>query len=524
MKQLLSVSRRTFLTGSAVAAAAAGLSLYGCSGGSSDTAASTGSSKSSGGKLSAAVAYETKTYLPLNNSQALSIASNWHVIEGLYELDMTTYKPYAALAAGDPTKISDTEFEVKLRDGAKFSDGSAVSASDVAKSYDRTVGADGALYLPMLSFIDSITAKDDTTVSIKLKKPFSLLKERLTLVKVVPASATDDDLTSKPTGSGPWTYDTITESAIDFSPNKDYNGSKTATGDSMHWDIIKDDTARTTAMQEATVAVMENVPADVFDQLKSAGATVESVQGFNLPFLMFNTKKEPFNDNHVRQAFFYAIDVKKLISNAMNNLAAPATSFLPENHANYHKAATVYEYNVDKAKQLLKDAGQEKLTITLDTTDHPWIKALSPQIKNDLAAVGIDATIREQASAALYSNHADTGDYQVALAPGDPSVFGNDPDLLMNWWYGDNSWTQKRTFWKDSPEYTKLHDLMDKAVAAEGSAQQDQWNQCFDLLAEQVPLYPLFHRQMPTAYYENMVSNFKAISTTGIDLLGAQPK
>ncbi|MEG1425149.1 MAG: ABC transporter substrate-binding protein [Raoultibacter sp.] len=522
------LSRRTFLAGSAIAAASLGFGLVGCGSSSSSSSNSAGSSTGAvgGGTLTAAVAYETKNYLPLNNSSALAVGANWHVVEGLYELNMSTFKPYNALAAGDPVKISDTEYEVKLRDGAKFSDGTPVTAEDVVASYDRTVSAKGALYLSMLSFIQSISAKDDATVKITLAHPFSLLKERLPLIKVVPTKATDADLTAKPIGSGPWQYDSISEAEIAFSPNTNYNGGHAAKDTAMKWSIIKDDTARTTAMQEGTVTVMENVPADVADQLKSAGATVEPVQGFNLPFLMFNTKKKPFDDNRVRQAFFYAIDTKKLISNAMSDMASPVTSFLPENHANYNKAATVFTYDTEKAKSLLKDAGVTDLSITLDTTDHPWIKALSPQIKNDLEAAGIKVSIQEQASSALYANRTDVDDpqYDVALAPGDPSVFGNDPDLLMNWWYGDNTWTQKRSQWKGSDKFNELHTLMQSAIEKTGADQQKLWNQCFDLLADQVPLYPLFHRKVSTAFFADKIDGFTPIGTTGLNLVDAASK
>ena len=107
------------------------------------------------------------------------------------------------------------------------------------------------------------------------------------------------------------------------------------------------------------------------------------------------------------------------------------------------------------------------------------------------------------------------------LAPGDPSVFGNDPDLLMNWWYGDNTWTKKRTQWKDSPKYTELHTKMQTAVEATGTAQQSAWNDCFDIIAEQVPLYPLFHRQMVTGYYADKLTGYTPIGTTGLNFIGA---
>ncbi|WP_182049733.1 ABC transporter substrate-binding protein [Changpingibacter yushuensis] len=509
-------------------AAACSLALSACGGGSDSSADGTAGSTSAaeavdGGTITAAVAYETTNYHPSSTSSALALGANWHVVEGLWELNMTTYEPFKALSASDdPVEVSDTQYEVSLRDGAKFSDGTDVTADDVVASFERSM-AEGNIYTPMLKFISSVEKKDDTTVTINLEYPFSLLKQRLSLVKIVPASATDDELTAKPIGTGPWQYDSITEQAINFVPNEYYNGDYPATADNMQWEILKDDTARTTAMQEGTVDVMESVPADAAALIESAGAVITAVQGFNLPFLMFNTKKAPFDDERVRQAFFYAIDTNKLIDNALSGQATAATSFLPEDHPNYNEASTVYTYDPEKAKELLAEAGVDGLSITLLTTDHTWITALSPQIKNDLEAVGISVEIQALASSSLYADYTDVDDpqFDVVLAPGDPSVFGNDPDLLMNWWYGDNSWTQKRTQWKDSEGYTELHEILDAAVQTSGDEQQELWNQAFDLISEQVPLYPLFHRQVVTAYYPDAIANYSPIGTTGLNFIGS---
>lgn len=521
MENKLNMSRRTFAVGAGVAAATMGLGLYGCGGSGEGSSA-----ESSAKELSVASMQTTDTYTPINASKALATGANWHVVEGLYELDMATFQPYAALAAGEPVAVSDVEYEIALREGAKFSDGTDVTADDVVASYRRTVDADGSLYLSMLSFIEDIEAKDEKTVVVTLKYPFSLLKERLPLVKVVPAGATDDELAKMPVGSGPWMYSNITEQVIDFVPNPNYNGSHPALADTMRWDIIADDTARTTALQEGTVQVMESVPADVADQVVASGATVEDVSTFGLVFMMFNTKKKPFDDPRVRQAFLYAIDMEKLIDNAMAGKATPLTCFLPETHANYHEASTVYSYDPKKAASLLEEAGVKDLSIVLDTTDHGYVVACAPQIKNDLEALGVKVEISSQPSKTMYPNRTDTDtpEFDVVLAPGDPSCFGLDPDLLMNWWYGDNTWTQKRTQWKGSPEFDAMQELLLEAAQASGEEQQKLWNQCFDLISEQVPLYPIFHKVISTGYWSDKIDGFKPIGTTSISMIDVAPR
>ena len=533
------MSRRSFLVGGAVAASAAGLALYGCggSGGSSSSAAASGSAASAsssaaaaGGVITAANAYTSTNVTPIGNSSALMLAATWHVFEGLYDLDLHNYKTYNALAAGEPTKVSDTEYEVALRDGAKFSDGSDVTAADVVNAFEKNM-ADGT-YGAFLSFIDSVAAKDDKTVTFNLKYPFeSLLKGRLSVVKIFPAALSEDDLKTKPIGSGPWMYDQINGDdggEITFLPNENYNGSMPATAESMKWSVLLDGTARTTALQEGSVAVMENVPDANADQLTGAGATVEYIQGFSQAFLMFNCQKEPFNDPRVRQAFFYAIDTEKLIANAMAGHASPVTGFLPKTFANYNESSTVYTYDPDKAKDLLSQAGVENLEFTMMTNSN-WVKDLAAQIQNDLAAVGVTMTNNETQIDWASLAPSDTNEilpFDVMLTPGDPTCFGNDPDLLMNWWYGDNVWTQGRSCWAKAGDgkFDELQTLMQQAREASGAEQQELWNQCFDLIADQVPLYALFHRELATGYQASMIEGFEPIGTTGLVFLGASAK
>lgn len=515
-------------TGFIALTAAAALALTSCSGGGDATEA-TGDGEAAGtGSITAGVAYETTNYHPSNTSSALAMGTNWHVVEGLFEFDMTDYSVYPALADGEAlTEVSDTEYEVTLREGAMFSDGSEVTAEDVVSSFERAM-AEGNIYASMLDFIESVEAKDETTVTITLTQPFALVKERLAVVKIVPAADSDDDLTSNPVGSGPWKYESISDTQLTAVPNEHYNGDKPAQAETLEWSVLKDDTARTTALQDGSIQIMEAVPANDVDLLESAGMTVEKVDGFNMPFLLFNTDKAPFDQPEVRQAFHTAIDTQKLIDNNLAGEATPATSFLPENHPNYHEAETQYDYDTEAAKDLLAEAGVEDLSITLLTTDHPWIESLAPQIMQDLEAAGISVTVQSEASASLYSNNLDVEEptFDVALAPGDPSVFGNDPALLINWWYGDNIWTQQRSMWQESdPDaFAELQGIIEEAVTLEGDDAQENWNEALDMVAEEAPIYPLFHRTMITAYNADEVDSVTPISTTGLQMLETSAK
>lgn len=520
------LTRRGFLAGTAATGAVAALAMSGCSSNSSASSSAAAGAGKPASTIYAAPAYTSTNCNPIGNSSALMLAATWHVFEGLYDLDLHDYTTHPALADGDPVQVSETEYEVTLRDGAKYSDGTDVTTADVVNAFEKNMAND--TYGAFLTFIDTVAAKDEKTVTFTLKYPFAtLLKGRLAVVKVFPASLTEDQLATMPIGSGPWAYDAINGNEgghITFVPNEYYNGNYAATCESMDWNVLVDNTSRVTAITDGSVQAIESVPAANADQVVAAGATVDDVPGFALAFLMFNTKKAPFDDKRVRQAFYYAIDMEKLIANQLAGHAAPATSFLPESYANYHRASTVYTYDTEKAKSLLAEAGASDLKVNLLTNTN-WVYDLAPQIKEDLAAAGVDCTIvdftNDWASMAPSDNVLS---YDVMLTPGDPSCFGNDPDLLMTWWYGDNVWTQGRSCWKGTEGWTTLQEKLQAArEEADAAAQQEIWNECFDIIADEVPIYPLFHREVSTGYYTEQLEDFAPISTTGLVFLGTTP-
>lgn len=525
-----SVSRRAFLGGSALAAT---LGLAACGGGStSDSGSNAGTSSAGaegGGTLTVGSAYSPSSYDPANCSSAFCLSANSNVMEGLYNIDFTDYSVISGLADGEPTQIDENTYEVKLREGAKFSDGTDVTPEDVVESFARAT-AEGGLYISFLTMFDSIEKKDDTTVTVKCSIPnFSLLKERLAIIKVMPASLSADDAKAKPVGSGPWMYDEMSDTYVVLKPNPNYNGEFPAKDNELRMDSMTDTTARTTAQQEGTTLVSESVPPESIDQLKAAGVSIDEVNGFGTRFIMFNVKKAPWDDVKARQAIIYALNTDQMISNAFSGMAAVATSYLPSSFTNYHKASVTYTYDADKAKSLLTDAGVTPGDITLRTTDNAQVVAMGTQAQQDLEALGFKVELVSDKSPATYAaiDQADDS-WDILIAPGDPSCFGGDTDLLLNWWFGDNVWMKTRCAWNTSDEWKKLNGLMNDALGTSGADQQDLWNQCFDILAENVVLYPLLQVVTPTASWRENANpdgvkvsdNFKGIGTTGVHLVG----
>ena len=481
--------------------------------------------------LTAAVAYEGSDPNPIGTSSGVFLAAGWHVFEGLYELNMHTYRAECGLAADAPVQIDDLEYEVTLREDTVFSDGSPLTSADVVNAFERNGESD--LYGAFLSFITAVSAPDERTVRFKLNAPMgSVLQERLALVRVFPASLTDDELASKPIGSGPWCYETINAAdggRISFTANHRYTGPWPATCERMEWSVLLDDTRRTDELIDKDVMVMEAAPVVRAEELADAGVTVEWVPGFNLPFLMFNCEKPPFDDVRVRQALLYAIDVDSLIGTYMAGHARAATSLLPDYFRHYHRAATVYSYDPEKARKLLAEAGVDELALALRANDN-WVSTLAPAIAEDWKAVGVTAEVVLLDTTALYADlytEPEPGTllpFDVVLSPGDPSCFGNDADLIISWWYGDNVWTRARSRWATTPAFAEVAELLAEARSKTSEdEQQPLWNQCFDIIAAEVPLYPLFHRETATAWWTAQLDDYDPISATGLNFLGTTP-
>lgn len=528
-------SRRSFLKLSGVLGTAAAItaSVAACSPASQP--ASSGSA--SGGavdptkELVAGISFALSTgFDPGTASGATPVAANNHLFEGLVDLHPATRQPYLALAASDPKKVSDTSWEVELKQGATFHDGTPVTVDDVVWSFKRILDPSlKSLFAGFLPFLADVAKKDDKTVAFTLKTPFAGFAQRIAVVKVVPKALTDTPekqkaFDAKPVGTGPYQFvSAAANDKIVFKKFDGYKGKYPARANNMTWLLISDGTARVNSIPSRTAAI-EDVPYLDVDSLKSR-VTVQAVQSFGQLFLMFNCAKAPFSDKRVRQALHYALDTESIIKKALMGNAKAASSYFQEGHPDYTKAKTQYDYNVDKAKQLLADAGVSNLSLRVTSTQNSWIDPIMPLIKENWDAIGVKTTLDIVPSATVYSSQrADGGDYDVVCASGDPSVFGNDGDLLLSWFYRPGTWMHTRARWDGTPEFKQIQPLLDQAAQSDADKAKTLHGQVVDILAEQAPLYPIFHRQLPTAWDDKQLDGFQPLPTTGVSFIGVGHK
>ena len=169
--------------------------------------------------------------------------------------------------------------------------------------------------------------------------------------------------TEHPTGTGPFKFEKWErDQAVTLAANPDYWGEK-AKVSKVIIRTISDGKARTQELEAGSIDGYDLVaPGDVA-ALKDKGFQIQNRPAFNILYLAFNHQNKALQDVKVRQAITYAIDREALIKSSLPEGSKPAIQFMPDLVNGYNPNVTTYEFDQQKAKDLLKEAGQENLTL-----------------------------------------------------------------------------------------------------------------------------------------------------------------
>ncbi|MFG2134329.1 ABC transporter substrate-binding protein [Streptomyces sp. NPDC048751] len=529
--------RRSFLKYSGALGAAAALtsSLSACSSGPESTNDTGGSGGGKDGTLTAVIGYGNDgSWDPTQTASAFCMAANNHIYEGLLDTDPISREPYAALATQVPADLSGTSWKFALRQGATFHDGKPVTADDVVFVFDRILDPDTQTLAKgfFASWLKEVRKIDARNVELVLKFPFPEGVSRLTLAKIMPKhvfsqpGAWDDATKGKAVGSGPYRQSAHhPKSNTTFEAFADYNGPRRPAFKKMNWLTIVDAAPRVARISgaQAGAQIADNIPYANIAQLKKGGLSVAGGAGMNNLFLMFNTKHKPFDDVRVRQALHYAIDTEKMVEVALKGHGTPSSSFLNEANPSYRRAKTVYDYDPDKAKALLKAAGVRGLKVEILSVNVSWIVDCLPTIKASWDAIGVETTLSPQETTAVFTKMDQKQDYQVVAAASNPNQFGVDADLIMHYNYGPQNLWMQYARWADNSVAKRLFKDMDLATRQSDAEKKKLMIQEYiDVVAEQAVLYPVVHNELMTAWDPKRLAGIRAQPYPGINLLQAK--
>ncbi|MGW6486914.1 ABC transporter substrate-binding protein [Streptomyces sp. NPDC055056] len=529
--------RRSFLkyTGALGAAAALSSSLAACSSGPESTNDTGTSGSGRNATLTAVIGYGNDgSWDPTQTASAFCMAANNHIYEGLLDTDPISREPYAALATRVPADLTGTSWTFTLRSGATFHDGKPVTADDVVFVFDRILDPKTQTLAKgfFASWLKEVRKIDARNVELVLKFPFPEGIARLTLAKIMPRhvfslpGAWDDAVRGKAIGSGPYRQTAHhPKSNTTFEAFAAYNGPRRAAFKKMNWLTIVDAAPRVAKISGASAGaqIADNIPYANIGQLTRGGMTVRGGAGMNNLFLMFNTRHKPFDDVRVRQALHHAIDTQKMVEVALKGHGRPSTSFLNEANPSYRPAKTVYSYDPEKAKRLLKEAGVKGLEIEILAVNVSWIVDCLPTIKASWDAIGVRTTLAPQETTAVFTKMDQKQDYQVVAAASNPNQFGLDADLIMHYNYGPQNLWMGYARWAGDPVARKLFQDMDRATREPDAGRKKTMIQDYiDVVAEQAVLYPVVHNELMTAWNPHRLTGIRPQPYPGINLLQAK--
>jgi peptide/nickel transport system substrate-binding protein len=476
-------------------------------------------------------------------SDGESIRPIIQIFEGLVRTAEGSSEIEPALAESWETSEDGLEWTFTLREGVTFHDGEPFNAEAVCFNFDRWYNFSGILQSPAVSYYWGTTmggfannedpelgeslyagceATDDSTAVITLSRTSSSFLSALAMPAFSIASPTAleeygaDEVsgtaespeftgtfgTENPIGTGPFRFESWERgSELTLVPNEDYWGDPPQL-DELIITVISDGPARRQALEAGDIDGYDLVdPADV-DALESAGFQILDRPAFNIHYLGFQQNVPPFDNLQIRQAIAHAIN-KDNLAQTNYQAAEPATQFQPPELFGWADDVATYDYNPDRARQLIAESGVTNLTLPFwypTDVSRPYMP--NPQanwelIKADLEAVGF--TI-EPHSAPWSPDYLDA------------TQTGGTPMFLLGW-TGDQAHPDNfiGTFFQSvNPQFGSFNNpeifgALDQAEAApDEEASTPLYEQANRLIMNFLPGVPLVHASPSIAFAEGV--------------------
>ena len=387
-------------------------------------------------------------------------------------------------------------YTFKLRQGVLFHNGEEMKASDVHFSYE-TCKASPYRGAQMEQYASS-RAVDDYTFELTLLDVYAPVMEiMVSAIQIVSEKAVNElgsDFGLNPVGTGPYVFVSYeTTNQIKLTRFDDYYRTPARIKD-LTFKIITDPNTIAIALQSGEIDVGSFAATAYSNMMAAPNLTVNLMASNHITYMMMNHEVAPFNDVRVRQAINYALDRDFINEAVMGGLARPASIILSPDVTGYSTAIRGYEYNIEKAKELLAEAG---ITTPYDLGKLKAIegsfKTAAQMIQANLADIGLNLEI-EVLEATKYIEDAQKGDYAMGVMGMDS---GNDADgfnAMVTTPY-INSLNMARY---SNPEVDRLFAAGRSELNPE--ARKAIYAECFNLITDDAVYGALYNQPRPFAY------------------------
>ena len=339
----------------------------------------------------------------------------------------------------------------RLRQGVKFHNGEAFSSDTVKFAFGRAAASDSTNKDKRLfSSFTGIDTPDAHTVVLTVSEPnpdLPFLLGQATAIMVEPKSAASNGI--HPVGTGPYLVDNWrTGASLMLKAWPDYRDAGNIALKQVTFRFISDTAAQTAALLSGDVDLFPRVQvARSLDQFRNNPRFQVLVGGSRAKtILAMNHARKPLGDVRVRRAISAAIDRQAVVTGAADGFGVPIGSYYVPGAPGYVDTTSINSYDPERAKALLKEAGIDKLTLTIKLPPPPYARQGGEVIAAMLAKVGITARLENIEWAQWLSNvYGGSQDYDMTI------ISHVEPFDLDNLAKPDYYWHY------DSPQFQELY-------------------------------------------------------------------
>lgn len=296
--------------------------------------------------------------------------------------------------------VTPTQLEFKLRQGVKFHNGDEFTAEDVKYSIERVKNSATVAFL--LEAVSDVEVVDKYTVRINLAYPYTAILNHLAHPSTAIVNrrsieeAGDNFGATVAVGTGPFIFkEWVSGSHVTLVRNDNYWG-EPAKVQELIIRSIPEPTVRAIELETGGVDIAYNLdPMDEMRLTGMPGIVLDKYQELSTTYVGFNVQKPPLDNKLVRQAINYALDVDAAVDYIYTGLANKLNSPIPPNVWGYNPNIEGYNYDPEKARQLLAEAGYaDGLKLSLWTNDNPLRMQIAEMFQANLADVGIEVDVQ----------------------------------------------------------------------------------------------------------------------------------
>ena len=418
------------------------------------------------------------------------------------------------------------ELSMKLRDGVKFHDGTAMDAAAVVATIERNMTLPESRRKSELSSVAKVEAAGPLEVKFTLKAPDVTLLAQLSdragmIVSPKAAKELGANFGSKPVCAGPFKFvERVQQDRIVLEKFADYWDKDKVFVDKVTYLPIPDTTVRLANLQSGDLDMIERLaPTDVAAVKGASGFKVDSVVNIGYMALYANIANGPRADNpfgkdkRLRQAFSLAIDRDALNQIVYEGTAVGGNQPFPPNSPWYNKALPVPARDVEKAKALIKEAGFERVPIEMQIPNNPVAAQMMQIVQSMVAEAGFDVTLKTTEFATLLDAQS-SGNYQLSRSDWSGR---SDPDGNIQQFVTTGAGLNDSKY--SNPEVDKL--LLEARQSQDNAVRKQKYDAAEAILSQDLPIIFLGHQAWIWAYNKK-VSGFVPSPDGMIRLVGVK--